>query len=150
MTRSVMCVVALLLAATPAFGQSAAPTNVSGLWRNVTFAPVSRSTPTAGVSRSTPPQAAVERRGFTILVNLGVGIQHDTAFEETAVGLGGANVGIGGFVRNNLAILGRFSGTNVSYDFSGQQVSGVMGATVQYWVSDLFHIEAGGGAGFWN
>jgi hypothetical protein len=152
MKRSVMFVVAVLLAATPAFAQTAAPAKTSGLWRNVSFAPAPgpSATATAGVSRSTPAQAAVERHGFTILVNLGVGIQHDMSFEETAVGLGGANLGIGAFVNNKLAILGRFSGTNVTYDLSGQQVSGVFGGTVQYWLSDLFHIEAGGGMGFWN
>ena len=152
MKRCVLSVVALLVAATPAFAQTAGPANGSGLWRNVSFAPVTGSTTreTANVSRSTAPQGAVERHGFTILVNLGVGIQHDESFGETAVGWGGANVGIGGFVNNKLAIMGRFSGTNVTYDFSGQQTSGVMGGTVQYWLSDLFHIEAGGGLGFWN
>lgn len=152
MKRSAMFVVAVLLAATPVFAQTATPAKSSGLWRNVSFAPVSgpSATATASVSRSTPAQAAVERHGFTILVNLGVGIQHDMSFEETAVGLGGANFGIGAFVNNKLAILGRFSGTNVNYDLSGQQVSGVFGGTVQYWLSDLFHIEAGGGMGFWN
>jgi hypothetical protein len=152
MKRCVLSVVALLVAVTPAFGQTAAPVNGSGLWRNVSFAPVSSSatTETASVSRSTAPQGAQERHGFTILVNLGVGIQHDTGFGESAVGWGGANVGIGGFVNNKLAILGRFSGTTVTYDSFGKQVSGVMGGTVQYWLSDLFHVEAGGGIGFWN
>ena len=152
MKRCAIFVAAVLLAATPVFAQSAAPAGTSGLWRNVSFAPVSgaMATTATSVNRPMPAQAAVERHGFTILVNLGVGIQHDTSFQETAVGLGGANVGIGAFVTNKVAILGRFSGTNVTYDFSGQQVSGVLGGTVQYWLSDLFHIEAGGGMGFWN
>jgi hypothetical protein len=147
-----MFAVAALLAATPVFGQTAAPANASGLWRSVSFAPVpsSTATATAVVSRLAPAQAAVERHGFTILVNLGVGIQHDSSFQETGVGLGGANVGIGAFVSNKVAILGRFSGTKVTYEESGQQVSGVVGGTVQYWLSDLFHVEAGGGLGFWN
>ena len=115
MTRSAMFVVVLILAATPAFGQT-----------------------------------APERHGFTILVNLGAGVQNDSSLQETAVGLGGANIGIGAFVTNKVAILGRFSGTNVTYELNGKQVSGVLGGTVQYWLSDVFHVEAGGGIGYWN
>jgi len=152
MKRCAMFVVAVLLAATPVFGQTAAPASPSGLWRNVSFAPVSGPTAaaSAGVNRLSPAQAAVERHGFTILVNLGVGVQHDASLQETAVGFGGANLGIGAFINNKIAVLGRFSGTNVNYDLSGKQTSGVLGGTMQYWLSDLFHIEAGGGMGYWN
>ena len=98
-------------------------------------------------------QAAPEREGFTFLVNLGVGVQNDTGIEETGVGLAGANAGIGAFVNPKLAILGRFSGTNVAYetifgDF--RQVSGVVGPTVQYWPTDKVNIEAGAGLGLWS
>lgn len=95
-----------------------------------------------------------ERRGFTILVNLGVGIQHDEFFGDSAVGFGGANLGIGGFLTKDLALMFRFSGTNVTYDqgLFGNfgQVSGVVGGTVQYWASDRFSLEGGLGLGFWN
>ena len=98
-------------------------------------------------------QLAPERGGFTILANVGVGIQRDGALEESAVGLGGINLGVGGFLTDKLALLFRFSGTNVSYDFGvlGEldQVSGVAGPTVQYWLSDRFNVEAGAGMGFW-
>ena len=94
-----------------------------------------------------------ERGGFTLLVNLGVGIQNDTVLEESAVGLAGANLGIGGFVTPDLAILGRFSGTNVSYDTvfgDYAQVSGVVAPTLQYWANDKVNIEGGVGVGFWS
>ena len=86
-------------------------------------------------------------------MNLGVGIQSDTAVEESAVGLAGLNLGVGGFFKPNLAILGRFSGTNVNYetpfgDFG--QVSGVLGGTLQYWTSDKLYVEGGAGMGLWN
>jgi hypothetical protein len=100
---------------------------------NVTFA-----------SNDSRTQAAQSRGGFTVLVNMGLGIQNDSDFRETAMGLAGANVGVGGFVTPRLAILGRFSITTASYDFF-DQVAGVGGATVQYWVSDRFTVEAGGG-----
>ena len=78
----------------------------------------------------------------------------DAAFGESAVGLAGLNLGVGGFLTEDLALLFRISGTNVSYDgglFGDiSQVSGVAGTTLQYWVSDRFNIEAGHGLGFWS
>lgn len=93
--------------------------------------------------------AQPEREGFTLLVNLGSGFQRDTGIDESAVGLAGANLGLGGFLTPKLALMGRFSGTNVSYDFFNQ-VSGTVNASIQYWVSDYVAVEAGGGLGFWR
>lgn len=98
-------------------------------------------------------QSADERSGFTLLVDLGVGIQNDTGLEETAVGLGGINVGIGAFITPNLAIMGRFSGTYAEQDFgfaSVNQASGVLAPIVQYWVNDRFNLRAGAGFGVWS
>lgn len=109
-------------------------------------------------------QAAPERGGFTILVNLGAGVQQDTFLEQSAVGLAGLNLGVGGFLTEDLALLFRISGTGAAYEggsrflrrtFPGlftadfKQYSGVGGPTLQYWVSDRFNVEAGGGLGFW-
>jgi hypothetical protein len=116
-------------------------------------APAYSSTRTVapGGGQAAPPAAQSVRRGFTMLLNLGLGIQHDTYFAETAVGLGGLNLGLGGFFNEHVALMGRFSGTNVSYtDAYADQVSGVLGPAIQYWVSDLFHIEGGVGMGYWD
>lgn len=97
---------------------------------------------------------AQDRGGFTALVDIGVGVQTDTGIEETAVGLAGLNVGVGSFLTQDLAVMFRLSGTNVSYDFGALgdygQVSGVAGPAVQWWLSDRFNVEAGAGVGFWN
>jgi len=94
------------------------------------------------------------RGGFTVLVGLGTGIQHDSALEETKAGLAGLNFGVGGFLSENLALMFRISGTNVRYDFGGsdefRQVSGVGGASLQYWLSNRVNVEAGVGGGFWS
>lgn len=99
-------------------------------------------------------QNGPNRGGFTVLVNAGLGIQHDAAFEETAVGVSGLNLGVGGFLTEDLGLLFRVSGTTASYDAGPfgdlTQVSGVVGATVQYWVSDRFNLEAGPGVGLWS
>lgn len=88
------------------------------------------------------------------MVNLGVGIQNDTFLEESAVGLAGANLGVGGFLTEDLALMFRLSGTNVAYDLglpeTFSQVSAVGGPAVQYWISDRFNLEAGVGLGIWN
>ena len=80
-------------------------------------------------------QNEADRGGFTLLLNAGLGLQYDEAFEESAAGLAGLNLGVGGFLTRDLALMFRISGTNVSYDagFFGDitQVSGVGGVTLQ-------------------
>jgi len=136
MKRLMVLLVAALACSTPAFAQTALPT-----------APPTFKVSFDRQSSQTPAQPT--RGGFTILVNMGIGVQNDTYVEESAVGLAGANVGIGGFVTPKLAVLGRFSGTNVNYDRFGQ-VSGVVGATLQYWATDRFIVEGGAGIGYWT
>ncbi|HJU43234.1 MAG TPA: hypothetical protein VJ691_10485 [Vicinamibacterales bacterium] len=96
---------------------------------------------------------AQNRGGFTALVDLGVGVQRDTAIDETAVGLAGLGFGVGAFVNEDLAVMFRLTGTNVSYDLAGGdygQSSGVGGAAAQFWLSDRLNVEAGAGFGFWR
>lgn len=95
---------------------------------------------------------AQDRGGFTALVDLGLGVQNDSAIEETAVGLAGLNFGIGAFLTENLAVMFRISGTNVSYDLGADygQVSGVAAPALQFWLSDKFNVEAGAGLGYWR
>ncbi|MFC2085822.1 hypothetical protein ACFLRO_01275 [Bacteroidota bacterium] len=93
------------------------------------------------------------RSGFTLFLGLGVGFQSDAVIEESAVGLGGLALGLGGFVNENLAIMVRVSGTTVEYStdqFSLTQTSGVGAITLQYWPSDKFNLEGGPGMGFWT
>ena len=92
---------------------------------------------------------------FELLLNLGVGSQREGDF--SAIGLAGLNLGVGGFLTENLALMFRLSGTNAThefgafgYDFDISQVSGVAGLTVQHWLDDRFYIEAGPGMGFWS
>jgi hypothetical protein len=96
-----------------------------------------------------PLSTAAERGGFTLLVDLGVGIQKDDGVGDSAAGVAGLNVGVGAFLTKNLALMFRFSGTDVSYD-RYSQVSGVVGPMVQYWLSDRINVRAGGGLGFWS
>jgi hypothetical protein len=99
------------------------------------------------------PAAAQDRGGFTALVEMGVGIQNDSAIEDTAVGLAGLGFGVGGFVNPNLAVMFRLTGTNVSYDLAGldyDQSSGVAGPVVQFWLSDRVNLEGGAGYGYWR
>lgn len=93
--------------------------------------------------------AQADRGGFTLLVNGGLGIQSDSALEESAFGVGGINFGAGAFVTPKLAILGRFSGTTVDYEFYGRQTSATYGGTLQFWPNDRAGIEVGAGVGKW-
>lgn len=96
---------------------------------------------------------AQDRGGFTALVDLGIGIQSDTAIDETAVGLAGIGFGVGAFVTDDLGLLFRLTGTNVSYDLDGidyGQSSGFFGPAAQFWLSDRLNVEAGAGFGYWR
>jgi hypothetical protein len=97
---------------------------------------------------------AQDRGGLTALVDIGAGVQSDTAIEETEVGLAGLNFGVGGFLTRDLALTFRLSATNVRYDLAAsgdyRQVSGVAGPALQWWVSDRLNLEAGAGFGFWS
>ena len=105
-----------------------------------------------------PP--APKRSGFTVLVNGGVGVRSDDLYEDTLTGVTN-DLGIGAFVTDRVAILGRYSETTVgarSLDhFSCSPApcnislgAGVVGATAQFWVSRRFAIEGGAGLGFWS
>ena len=89
---------------------------------------------------------ALDRGGFTMLVNAGVGFQHDSALGDSFErGFAGVNLGIGGFLTRNVSLVFRLSST--SRDSQG---SGVGGPAVQVWLSDRFHVESGGGVGWWD
>ncbi len=98
-----------------------------------------------------------DRGGFTLLLSLGVGFQNDAALEESGTGLAGLNLGIGGFLSDNVALMARFSGTNVNYEFEFlgiegdfRQISGVAALSLQYWVNDKVYVEGGPGLGFYS
>jgi hypothetical protein len=92
------------------------------------------------------------RDGFTLLLTMGLGLQKIDSHSDSNTGLGGLNLGIGGFVSRDLAVLFRISGTNVQsnrpWERSRDLVSGVSGIAAQYWASDSFNFEAGLGMGF--
>lgn len=96
------------------------------------------------------------RAGFSLLLTMGVGLQNQEALNESTTGLGGLNLGIGGFISPDLAVMFRFSGTNVTFDDVGpfqrrvDSVSGVGGPAIQYWVSDYVNVEGGLGLGIAN
>lgn len=116
--------------------------------------------PTSAVLAQSQPAAKKDqgpnRIGFTLLLNMGVGWQTNEFADETATGLGGLNLGIGGFVSPKLAIMFRFSGTNVTYSNVGPNsvdingISGTGGPVVQFWLNDYVNFEAGGGLGIAN
>jgi hypothetical protein len=97
------------------------------------------------------------RKGFTLFLSLGAGFQADEVLDDGAFGIGGLNLGLGGFLSPDLALMFRASGTTASYnvleDFGGEldftQTSGVGAIALQYWISDRFNIEGGPGFGFW-
>jgi Outer membrane protein beta-barrel domain len=94
---------------------------------------------------------APARTGFTVLANLGVGFQNDDFYEETATGLAGLNFGAGWFLTDNVAVLGRISGTRATFDtFDVTQTSAVYGGSIQYWLNNWASIEGGVGLGRWS
>jgi hypothetical protein len=101
------------------------------------------------VAADVAAQTPVERGGFTLILDLGVGLQHDQAIGSTESGLAGINLGIGGFLTDRLALMLRASGTNVSYG-PVRQVSGTAAPALQYWASDRLSLTGGVGMGLWS
>ena len=99
----------------------------------------------AGAGQSRSP----DREGFTMSFAAGVGLQHDELGGETKTAGAGLNVGLGGYLSEELALLFRISGTNAKYG-SLWQSSGTAGAAVQYWVGERLRLEGGVGGGFWR
>lgn len=99
-------------------------------------------------------QSQPERNGFTLLLNIGAGVQKDPALSESATaGLAGINLGIGGFLNERAALWFRVSGTVASHDIgvgSVTQTSGFAGPALQYWTSERFALEGGLGLGYWD
>lgn len=127
---------ALLLSASPALAQ-VSPKAAEGAMRSATFV---------------PKAAAQTGRGFTIMADVGFGMQHDPFFGQTEFGVAGLNVAGGWFVTERLAILGRYTSTRVTFidESEVKQSSGVAGGVIQYWMSDRAAIEVGGGSGWWT
>lgn len=94
-------------------------------------------------------QANFNRDGFTLLLSIGLGFQAIEGESET--GLGGLNLGLGGFINENLAVMARVSGTTVSDSESGIEASltsGTFAVALQYWINDKLYVEGGPGLGF--
>jgi hypothetical protein len=92
--------------------------------------------------------------GFTFELNLGLGITrfspdgHAAATNEN--GLGGLDVGIGGFINRQNALMLRISGTQfgAGTDANGdaiQFLSGFVGPSLQHWIGE--DVFVGGGMG---
>lgn len=110
----------------------------------------------AQAEREATPTRGPDRSGFTLLLTMGLGLQSNEFIDESTAGLGGLNLGIGGFVSPDLAVMFRATGTNVTFDDIGffstdvEVVSGAGGVSVQYWPSDFVNLEGGVGFGFAN
>ena len=88
-----------------------------------------------------------DRGSFTLILDLGLGLQHDGYIGHTERGWAGLNLGVGGFLTDDVALLFRLSGTTANHG-AIQQSSGVFGPTVQYWLDDRFFVAGGVGVGF--
>jgi hypothetical protein len=93
--------------------------------------------------------SGADRGGFTLLLNMGVGYQSDEKLPGNETGLAGLNLGIGGWLTDELVLWFRASGTNVDIG-NERQTSGVGAVALQYWVSERVNVEAGLGFGFWD
>jgi hypothetical protein len=104
-----------------------------------------------------PTQATgPQRSGFTMQLALGVGYQsNDPDDDERAIAdlaLSGLNLGIGGFLNPDLALLFRLSATLAFLDSgpfdSVTSSSGVGGLALQYWPLQALRLEAAAGFGY--
>ena len=94
-----------------------------------------------------PPPVASWRHGVTFEANLGVGFVWAHADGETSdseTGVGGLDLGLGGWINEHAALSVRIAGA--TFDVNDVRISaGFVGPSLQYWADD--HWWLGGGAG---
>lgn len=122
---------------------------------------------------SAPMAHAQDRGGFTFIMTLGYGLQSGGEIKVgdyygsgnartygggTYSSLAGLNLGIGGFVAKDTALMLRLSGTDFTAKYLDEGysenetdvVSGVAVLGVQHWATDRFNWEAGAGYGIFS
>ena len=68
-------------------------------------------------ARAQHPFDLSERAGLTLLVNVGPGYQHDSGqFSSDGSGLGRVSLGVGDFLKNDLAVFLRFAVTSAEHE----------------------------------
>ena len=110
-------------------------------------APVRAEVSAAATSTGTERPSS-GRRGFTLETSLGGGFQQRSADDSLHGGLFGLTFGVGWFVTEDLALLGRTMSSIVWEAGDYRTVTGVAGAAVQYWLVDRVRLEAGLGVGW--
>ena len=83
------------------------------------------------------------------MLNMGAGVQDDGSIPDANTALAGMNLGIGGWLSEDLVLWFRGSGTSADLG-SVWQTSGVGAVAVQYWPSERVNLEGGLGFGFWD
>jgi hypothetical protein len=95
-----------------------------------------------------PPPAA-SRSGVTFEANLGLGLVWARAgnwgSSDTETALAGLDLGLGGWLRDDMALSVRVAGATFSPEAGTRFTTGFLGLSLQNWVSD--HAWIGGGAG---
>jgi len=100
-----------------------------------------------------PLPVTPNRAGFTFELSLGLGITNvapEKGEGTTEGGLSGFNLGIGGFFNPSTALTLRISGTSFTKPVLGQDVqfvTGFLGPSLQYWLSDQAFVGGGLGIG---
>jgi len=96
-----------------------------------------------------PPAPATFHRGTTFEVNLGLGFIHaslGTQSDNSDAALGGADLGVGGWLNEHLALTVRLSG--VTYvEGANRLTDAFLGPSLQYWIDNNFWIGGGAGLG---
>jgi hypothetical protein len=104
----------------------------------------------ASAQNAVPPSPApIDRSGFTGELDVGLGVTHlgaDGYDELTEVGVSGINFQLGGFVNPQTAVNVRVAGTSFSQT-NGTVINGMLGLTLQYFVSPKLSVGGGLGLG---
>ena len=97
------------------------------------------------------PPASPLGRGVTLEANLGLGWLRATSdegeSEDTESGIGGLNLGFGGWISPRAALSLRIAGVTYSEN-GGSLTGGFVGGALQYWTTENFWLGGGAGIGF--
>ena len=105
----------------------------------------------AGALLAQPALAETPKReGFTLTLNIGASLQSvqpKKSDGNSEVGLAGLNLGLGGFINPEMAVLFRISGSTTKQEVApgidATYLHGFAGPSLQYFVNDWLRLEAG-------
>lgn len=105
--------------------------------------------PAGVLGQPADPTPATFHRGVTFEANVGIGLIYSKEGNrsDSGAGLGGLDLGVGGWLDEHHALTLRFTGVTFSPESDRRFTDGFLGPSLQYWLDDKLWLGGGVGLG---